>query len=146
MNTNIFNALKKIQSRSKNAALAAAVLFQTYSISAFANSPEIPEPIPWISLWLPMVLILGAAAAATFILRRWKRAVGGRDGPLQLIHVIALGPRERLALVKVGTRYLVVGITPNNINRIAELSEMSDIQNGSAGSSSAQVDRADTGV
>jgi flagellar biogenesis protein FliO len=40
---------------------------------------------------------------------------------LQLVHVIALGPRERLALVKVGARYLVVGITPNTVNRIAEL-------------------------
>ncbi len=81
---------------------------------------------------MPTVLILGAAVAATFVLKRWKGAVGGRDGPLQLIHVIALGPRERLALVKVGARYLVVGITPNNVNRIAELY---DIQHAGADSS-----------
>jgi flagellar biosynthetic protein FliO len=145
---NNYTATKKICPRTKNAALAAAVFFQTYSMSAFANSPEIPdEPIAWISLLMPMVLILGAAAAATFALRRWKRAVGGRDGPLQLIHIIALGPRERLALVKVGTHYLVVGITPNNINRIAELSDMgselSDKQNAGTVPSPAQSSGAD---
>jgi flagellar biosynthetic protein FliO len=135
---NTYKTTKNMRHRPNNAALAAWYFFQMCSMSAFANSPEIPdEPIAWISLVMPMVLILGAAAAAAFLLPRWKRAVGGRDGPLQLIHVIALGPRERLALVKIGTRYLVVGITPNNINRIAELS---DIQNEDAGSPPAEPD------
>jgi flagellar biogenesis protein FliO len=34
--------------------------------------------------------------------------------------VIALGPRERLALVKVGSRYLVVGVTAAGISAVAE--------------------------
>ena len=103
-------------------ALAAAFMFQLHALSAFANNADpADDSIPWVSFTLPMVLILGAAAAATYVVKRWKGAVGGRDGPLQLVHVIALGPRERLALVKVGGRYLVVGITPNNVNRISEL-------------------------
>lgn len=103
-------------------ALAAAFMFQLHALSAFANNADpVDDSIPWVSFTLPMVLILGAAAAATYVVKRWKGAVGGRDGPLQLVHVIALGPRERLALVKVGGRYLVVGITPNNVNRISEL-------------------------
>ena len=102
--------------------LAAAFMFQLHALSAFANNADpADDSIPWVSFTLPMVLILGAAAAATYVVKRWKGAVGGRDGPLQLVHVIALGPRERLALVKVGGRYLVVGITPNNVNRISEL-------------------------
>jgi flagellar protein FliO/FliZ len=103
-------------------ALAAAVLAQTHVLSAFANNSDpADDSIPWVSLLVPTLLILAAAVAATLVVRRWKGAVGGRDGPLQLVHVIALGPRERLALVKVGARYLVVGITPNTVNRIAEL-------------------------
>ena len=114
-------------------ALAATVMFQMHALSAFADNADVPEDgIAWTSLLMPTVLILAAAAAATFVLKRWKGAVGGRDGPLQLVHVIALGPRERLALVKVGARYLVVGITPNNVNRIAELY---DIQHAGADSS-----------
>jgi flagellar protein FliO/FliZ len=70
------------------------------------------------------VLVVGAAAGATWVLRHWKGSIGRREGPLQLIHVIALGPRERLALVKIGDRYLVVGITPASISRVAELSDI----------------------
>jgi flagellar protein FliO/FliZ len=76
------------------------------------------------SLLASLLLVLGAAIAATWLLRRWKGSVVRRDGPLQLVHVIALGPRERLALVKVGARYLVVGITPTQISRVAELYDL----------------------
>lgn len=104
------------------AALAAAVMFQTHTLSALAdNTQAADESIPWVSLLVPTLLILGAAVAATFLLKRWQGRVGGRDGPLQLVHVIAVGPRERLALVKVGGRFVVVGIAPGSVNRIAEL-------------------------
>jgi flagellar protein FliO/FliZ len=71
-----------------------------------------------------LILILGLAAGVALLLRRWKGSVGRREGPLRLLHVIALGSRERLALVKVGGRYLVVGITPTSVNRIAELEDI----------------------
>jgi flagellar biosynthetic protein FliO len=78
------------------------------------------------SLVVALILVAGAAAAATWVLRHWKGSIGRREGPLQLVHVIALGPRERLALVKVGGRYLVVGITPTSISRVAELYDIQD--------------------
>jgi flagellar biogenesis protein FliO len=40
--------------------------------------------------------------------------------------VIALGPRERLALVKVGARYVVVGITPTHISTVTLLESIPD--------------------
>ena len=45
-----------------------------------------------------LVLVWGAAAAAAVFLRRWKGSIGRSAGPMQLRHVIALGPRERLCL------------------------------------------------
>lgn len=109
------------------AAYSVAVAINLYTTSAFATSdtPASDGGAVW-SLVVALVLVTGAAAAATWVLRHWKGSVGRREGPLQLVHVIALGPRERLALVKVGGRYLVVGITPTSINRVAELSDMTD--------------------
>jgi flagellar biogenesis protein FliO len=52
--------------------------------------------------------------------------MGRREGPLQLLHVIALGPRERLALVKIGARYVVVGITPTHISTVTQLESTPD--------------------
>ena len=70
-----------------------------------------------------VMLVLSAAAGATVFLQRWKGSIGRRAGPMQLRHVLALGPRERLALVKVGDRYLVLGVTRAGINAGAEFAD-----------------------
>src|SRR6266481_3516192 len=80
----------------------------------------------WSALDAPSAFgntVLGAAVAATVFLRRWKGSIGRREGPMQLRHVLALGPRERLALVKVGSRFLVVGVTAAGISAVAEFTD-----------------------
>jgi flagellar biogenesis protein FliO len=91
--------------------------------SAFGNTVEAAESGTLYPTVVSLVLVLGAAVAATVFLRRWKGSVGRREGPMQLRHVIALGPRERLALVKVGSRFLVVGVTAAGISAVAEFTD-----------------------
>ncbi len=108
-------------------ACSVAVGFSLYATAAFAGSDASSSDSGGItSLVVALILVAGAAAAAMWVLRHWKGSVGRREGPLQLVHVIAVGPRERLALVKIGGRYLVVGITPASITRVAELSDIQD--------------------
>ncbi len=109
------------------AACSVAVAINLYTTAAFATSDtSAADSSPVWSLVVALILVAGAAAAATWVLRHWKGSVGRREGPLQLVHVIALGPRERLALVRIGGRYLVLGITPTSINRVTELSDITD--------------------
>jgi len=61
---------------------------------------------------------------------------------MQLRHVIALGPRERLALVKVGSRFLVVGVTAAGISAVAEFTDATLDSTGAA----APLDDLDTPV
>ena len=105
-----------------------AVTVNLYTTAAFAaGDTSLSSDTSGIgSLVVALVIVAAAAAAATWVLRHWKGSIGRREGPLQLVHVIALGPRERLALVKVGGRYLVVGITPTSISRVAELYDIQD--------------------
>lgn len=91
--------------------------------SAFGNTVEAAETGTLYPTVVSLVLMLGAAVAATVFLRRWKGSVGRRAGPMQLRHVLALGPRERLALVKVGSRFLVVGVTAAGISAVAEFTD-----------------------
>ena len=108
-------------------AYSVAVAVNLYTTAAFAAGDTSASDTGAVGpLIVALVLVTGAAAAATWVLRHWKGSVGRREGPLQLVHVIALGPRERLALVKIGGRYLVVGITPTSINRVTELSDITD--------------------
>ena len=109
------------------AAYGAAVAINLYTTAAFATGDTSPSDTGTVgSLVVALVLVTGAAAAATWVLRHWRGSVGRREGPLQLVHVIALGPRERLALVKIGGRYLVVGITPTSISRVSEMSDIEE--------------------
>jgi flagellar biosynthetic protein FliO len=97
-----------------------------YSAAAFASGDTLADGGALSSLVIALILVAAAAAAATWVLRHWKGSIVRREGPLQLVHVVPLGPRERLALVKVGGRYLVVGITPTSISRVAELCDIQD--------------------
>jgi flagellar protein FliO/FliZ len=130
---------KKIRLSTQVIVFAALVLDSYSGPTSGASTDSGVDSITLYSLVLPFVLVLAAAVGATILLRRWRGSFGRRDGPLQLVHVIALGPRERLALVKVGRRYLVVGITSTQINRVAELDELLD--DSLAGSSEAAVDK-----
>jgi flagellar biosynthetic protein FliO len=109
-------------------AYSVAVALNLYTTAACAaGDPSSSSDTSGIgSLVVALILVVAAAVAATWVLRHWKGSVGRKEGPLQLVHVIALGPRERLALVKIGGRYLVVGITPTSINRVAELYDIQD--------------------
>jgi flagellar biosynthetic protein FliO len=101
----------------------AHLVLNTHIASSFGNTLD-GEATSLTSLMIPLTLILGAAAAATWFLRRWKGSLGRSEGPMQLVHVIALGQRERLALVKIGSRHLVIGVTPTSISRVAQLDDI----------------------
>jgi flagellar biogenesis protein FliO len=104
--------------------LQAALLLSTIHVpSAFGNTVEATGTGTLYPTVVSLVLVLAAAVAATVFLRRWKGSIGRREGPLQLRHVLALGQRERLALVKVGSRYLVVGVTAAGISAVAEFTD-----------------------
>jgi len=105
--------------------LVALLLPAVHAPSAFGNTVEAAETGTLYPTVVSLVLVLGAAAAATVFLRRWKGSIGRRAGPMQLHHVLALGPRERLALVKVGSRFLVVGVTAAGISAVAEFTDES---------------------
>ncbi len=109
------------------------VVFNMCPAAALAADSDTGGNIALYALIVPLLLVAGAAVAATLLLKRWRVGLSRRDGPLQLVHVIAVGPRERIALIKVGARYLVVGITPTSITRVATLYDVLDIPSGDAG-------------
>ena len=106
--------------------LGTVAIFKQCLEPAVAGTTEIAGNSALPSLITPLLLVTCALVATWLLIRRWRGGIGSSAGPLQLVHVIALGPRERLALVKVGAKYLVVGITPTTISRIAELHDIRD--------------------
>lgn len=74
----------------------------------------------WSSL-LVFAMVIAAIPATAWLLRRGQ-SIGTRGSAgLGIAGTLAVGPRERIALVRADTRWLVVGITAQSISLLAEL-------------------------
>jgi flagellar protein FliO/FliZ len=83
------------------------------------------EAVPAVSAW-PMLGALAAVVAAVFavafVLRRLGVRPGGpAAGILRPVASLALGARERLVVVQVDDRWLVLGVTAQSIRPLADL-------------------------
>ncbi len=77
-------------------------------------------PSIWPSM-LVFLLVIAAIPATAWLLRRGQ-SIGARgNASLGVAGAVAVGPRERIALVRADARWLVVGITPQSITLLAEL-------------------------
>ena len=70
---------------------------------------------------LAFALVIALIPAALWVVKRTQALRPSRDGALQLVAGLALGPRERVAVINVGGRSLVVGVTAQSITHLATL-------------------------
>jgi flagellar protein FliO/FliZ len=68
-------------------------------------------------------LVLALMAALLWALRRLQgRMLGQNPGrKLQIIESLSVGPRQRIALIRVGENEVLVGITPTQMTALAQL-------------------------
>jgi flagellar protein FliO/FliZ len=101
-----------------------------------------PDLLPnvWRMLGALAVVLLLLAGAAWLL----RRGVLGRrkTGGLGVESVLALGERRSLAIVTVEGRRLLVGLAPNNVSLVTELSLSSPKPHGSEGGASQSFDAA----
>jgi flagellar protein FliO/FliZ len=68
-------------------------------------------------------LVVVVAAVVVFA-RLLARVQGGRfsgNGPLRVVAALSVGQRERVVLMQVGDRQVLIGVTPSQISRLHEL-------------------------
>ena len=102
-----------------------------------------PGVVPGVQVsilqWLlSCIAVIALMFALAWMLKRSRFAQGGRAGLLQVAAVYPLSGRERLMLVRAADRYLLLGITAQQISLITELSaaevEAATAPRGGAGS------------
>ncbi|MEE4383310.1 MAG: flagellar biosynthetic protein FliO [Pseudomonadales bacterium] len=76
-----------------------------------------------LRLLVGLAVVLGTLFALAWLVRR-SGAVGvGRGGAVRVLASAAVGQRERVVLLEVGTQQLLVGVAPGSVRTLVELSE-----------------------
>lgn len=120
------NALLRRLARSGLCALS-GVLWSGAVIAqagASASAPDAAGSDSFIGSLLVVSLLLACAWTVLYVWRRERHLAlgGGSDAMVHVLGVTSLGMRERVAVLRVRERTLVVGVTATQITLLAELS------------------------
>jgi flagellar protein FliO/FliZ len=67
-----------------------------------------------------LVLVLALLGGFLWMLRRMQTGLrpGGLARRMQVLEVVSVGPRQKIALVRVGEREVLVGVSPNQLTAL----------------------------
>jgi len=69
-----------------------------------------------------LMVVLGAIATTAYLAKRFVYpCLGLKHSPIQVLATSYLGAKKEIALIEVGERFLLVGITPNQISLLTEM-------------------------
>jgi flagellar protein FliO/FliZ len=91
--------------------------------SVFATNASKASPGPsFAPMGVALALVLGLMAGVVWLLRRSGLAPkANKNSVLKVVSQLALGPRERVVVVQIENRWLVVGVSPAGVTRLASL-------------------------
>jgi flagellar protein FliO/FliZ len=79
---------------------------------------------------LALLLVLAAIFAIAWIARRMRGMVRGGGQGIDVIAQAAVGPRERVVIVRVGTTRLLLGVAPGRVCALHELPADATLETG----------------
>jgi len=82
-----------------------------------------------IQTTLGLLVVLGVIAVAAWAFKRFGHFQSGMQGKLKVVGGISLGSRERVVLLQVGDKQLVVGVAPGKIQTLHVLDEPLLVEN-----------------
>lgn len=76
----------------------------------------------WFALLVPLIAVTAGLLALLWWLRRGRTLGGGGNrGPMKIVQALAVGARERVVVLDAQGRRLVIGVTAQRVELIAEL-------------------------
>src|SRR5687767_11099177 len=74
-----------------------------------------------LNLLMGMVIVLAVIALAAWLVKRFAPRGYGASGALRVVAGAAVGPRERVVIVEIGSTWLVIGVAPGSVSRLHEM-------------------------
>lgn len=101
--------------------LTACLLLLPALASAQTTSPSQNLGGSVLQLLLGLALVLALLFASLWLLKRLSAPRGEAAGLMRVVAGTAVGPRERVVVVEVGTTWLVLGVAPGRVSALAEM-------------------------
>ncbi|AXS82417.1 MULTISPECIES: flagellar biosynthetic protein FliO [Marinobacter] len=96
-----------------------ALAQETASTAAPASPIRSPDTLGTIvSLGLGLVAVIAVIYGCAWIIRRMNGMTGMNNNAIKVVSVMAIGTRERIALIEVGSQQILLGITPSAIRTL----------------------------
>jgi flagellar protein FliO/FliZ len=74
-----------------------------------------------IQLFFGLAVILALLVGALWLLKQLTQRRGETSGLMRVVAGTAVGPRERVVIVEVGSTWLVLGVAPGRVSPLAEV-------------------------
>lgn len=68
-----------------------------------------------------LALVLGVMALVAWLIKRMVPGVGGQHSTVRIVGGVSVGSRERVVVLEIAGRWLVVGVAPGQVSAIANL-------------------------
>jgi flagellar protein FliO/FliZ len=83
-------------------------------------------------LTLSLIAIVALIFAISWLLKRFKVALPRGSGDMAVLDQVAIGPRERIALVRVGDQQVLIGIGAGGIVPLTPLANPISLRTGAS--------------
>lgn len=75
----------------------------------------------FLQMLFGLALVLLLLFAGLWLLKKLTGSGGHNNNLLRVVGATAIGTRERIVVVEMGQTWLILGVTPNSINTLAEM-------------------------
>ena len=99
-----------------------ALIVMPWCLPALAESSSAPDLGSSLAqLVFSMVVVIGLLFGSLWLLKRLSAPRGQAAGLLRVIAGTAVGSRERVVIVEIGSTWLVLGVAPGQVTTLAEM-------------------------
>lgn len=96
--------------------LATEASAQAVSVAA---APSISSSL--VQMFLALIGVLALIFACLWVLKKLTAQRGAAAGLLRVVAATAVGTRERVVIVEIGSTWLVLGVAPGQVSALAEI-------------------------
>lgn len=113
---------KKLSMFKKLAMTTFFIMFSVLSSWAFSaeNLPASPAT-GLLKMSVGLAIVLGVMALLAWLLKRMLTGVHYRQSVIKIVGGVSVGSRERVVVLEVAGRWIVVGVAPGRVNALASL-------------------------